>query len=84
MATVEAQCEPCMGTGVFRGFAEPPGLGLVCNRCNGSGKMELTYVPFTGRQQRDDVDFVARADHGFPPNLEGKIYYEEFLEGKMP
>jgi hypothetical protein len=85
---VEAQCGSCRGTGIYRGFAEPRGIGVVCVECKGTGKRIITYTPFTVRQKRDDVQFVQRSAGtllvtGVGPTS-GKISYADFLAGKMP
>lgn len=86
--TVEAECTACGGTGVYHGFAEPEGVGVVCLKCDGTGKMELKYTPFTGRKQRSGINTVMRSRGslivtGVGPTG-GQVSYKEFLEGKMP
>jgi len=86
--TVEVECKDCKGTGLYRGFAEPKGIAVVCLKCDGTGKVSLTYTPFTERKRRDDVNTVRRSAGTFigaavgPTG--GSISYEEFLAGKMP
>lgn len=50
--TILVSCPSCRGTGVYRGFAEPPGVGVVCLKCSGTGAASLTYEPFAGRAPR--------------------------------
>ena len=87
-ATVETQCSACAGTGVYCGFAEPKGTGVVCLKCNGSGMKIVTYIPFTGRQSRSDVQIVRLSCGNFIGTGVGpvgtSVTYEEFLQGKMP
>lgn len=85
---VEAQCPACSGTGLYRGFAEPKDVAVVCVECNGSGKKVMTYIPFTERQKRKDVKYVQKSRGSFIGTgvgpTGGKSTYEEFLAGEMP
>lgn len=62
---VDADCWSCGGTGIYRGFAEPKSVGVVCLTCEGTGKMILTYTPFTARKLRNDVETVQRSTGSF-------------------
>ena len=85
---IEAQCGSCSGTGVYCGFAEPRGVGVVCIECSGSGKSKIVYTPFEGRKRRSGVNTVRRSAGSFLATGVGptgnSISYEEFLNGKMP
>lgn len=85
---IEVQCSSCNGTGIYCGFAEPKGVGVVCLRCDGSGKGELSYTPFTGRKERKDVKTVQRSRGSFIGTGVGptgnSITYAEFIAGKRP
>lgn len=85
LMTLDVRCPACKGSGVFRGIAEPKGIGIVCRDCKGSGKQTFTYLPFTGLQTRDDVCFV-RAERGdfHIPDPRGEIPYADFLAGTRP
>ena len=68
-------------------MCEPKGIGVLCIKCEGAGKMTVSYVPFTGRVRRDDVTIVCRASYGIPiEKRTGRedIPYEAFLAGKLP
>lgn len=86
--TVKAECGDCRATGLYRGFAEPAGVGVVCLTCGGTGCKEMTYTPFTERKPRDDVRYVQRSSGSFigasvgPRG--GKITYQQFLSGQLP
>ena len=86
--TLEAECTACGGTGIYHGFAEPDGVGVVCLKCEGSGMMVVHYIPFTGRKKRNDIVVVRRSRGSFiaigvGPTGES-VTYEEFLQGKLP
>jgi hypothetical protein len=86
--TLDVECGSCGGTGIYCGFAEPEGVGVVCLTCKGSGKAQLTYKPFTTRKRRDNVETVRLSagsfiGMGFGPTG-GSVSYQEFLSGKMP
>jgi hypothetical protein len=81
-------CTECGGSGVYRGYAEPKGVGVVCNHCYGLGAAKLEYIPYTGRKQRDDVETV-RLSRGSSIATgvgltAGSVTYQEFLAGKIP
>lgn len=86
-AVIEMQCSACNGTGIYHGMAEPKGVGVVCLRCQGTGKQTITYIPFTGRKKREDID-VVRLSKGStilscgPTGTE--ISYQDFLNGQVP
>ena len=85
--TVNAECNLCRATGVYKGYAEPDGIGVVCKACGGTGRVERSYVPFTHRKLRASVHTVANTR---PPEFPGmmpkttSVTYSEFLAGKMP
>lgn len=82
MKSVKAVCDQCDGTGLYIGFAEPPGFAAVCGGCGGDGWYTLTYKPWTRtskRRGRRGVRFVTKAwGRGT------QITYKEFLAGKRP
>lgn len=81
-ASVWSRCDNCRGTGVFVRLDERERIGYVCSFCEGTGKRELKYRPFTGLTQRDDVDNVASGKSHQP--WKGWVTYERFLAGQMP
>lgn len=85
---VEAQCGACGGTGIYCGFAEPKGVGVVCLKCGGTGKQIIEYIPFTERKTRADVKTVRLSQGTFLATgvgpYGGEISYADFLAGKMP
>ena len=86
--TIEVECGDCRGTGIYHGFAEPKGVGVVCLHCDGTGKAQITYTPFTGRKRRSDISTVQLSRGslivaGVGPRG-SSISYEEFMSGKTP
>lgn len=85
---MKAQCGSCRGTGIYHGFAEPPGIGVVCLNCDGTGCDTIKYTPFKGRKKRTGIKTVQLSRGTFLPTGVGptgkSITYEEFLAGKMP
>lgn len=88
MAQVESICHSCDGSGVYRGYAEPSGIGVICRNCKGEGKYVIEYVAFKGRRRRNDINEIfwsagTSIDEGIGPT--GKsVTYEEFFNGKKP
>ena len=87
-AHVQAECEACDATGIYRGMAEPEGIGVVCLVCKGTGMVKIEYTPFTARKRRKDVKTVHRSAGTFiagPIGPTGKaVTYSQFLEGILP
>jgi hypothetical protein len=61
-----AECDPCKGTGIYVGVAERAGIGVVCNRCKGSGRVEhrVEYNTFARRNKRTNVKRVIQTNPG--------------------
>lgn len=79
------ECKACSGTGVYEGFAEPKGTGVVCLDCGGSGAVELSYTPYTGRKTKRGIHWVAQSRGGFigtgvGPVPGSSMEYKEFLK----
>lgn len=86
--TIKIECTSCSGTGIYRGFAEPQGVGVVCHSCNGTGAQDFKYAPFNGRAKRNDIQTVQRSRGtlivtGVGP-VGRSISYGQFLAGEMP
>lgn len=86
--SVKTECSSCSGTGVYVGFAEAQGTGVVCLNCDGTGARNVEYTPFTGLKRRDGVRTVSRSKGTFIGTGIGaygsSVSYEEFLKGKRP
>lgn len=83
MIEAQTECSACGATGIYKGFAEPAGVGAVCLDCGGSGCKTIAYRPFKQRRHRSDIETV-RLSRGKLVALgvgpEGKaINYSEFL-----
>lgn len=86
---VVAECDKCRGTGVYSGFAEPEGVGVICLFCKGSGAQIVYLRRFKGRKRREDIRLVKESRGTSlavavgPDNLKPSITYDEFWE-KVP
>ena len=81
--TVSAECMECQGTGLKTGIGERGSLAVVCNSCRGSGEKPMTYMPFQGRQTRDDVTRVVQTNPGIvlrPELTQGGVSYQEWQQ----
>jgi hypothetical protein len=85
---VKAECLACGATGIYCGFAEAKGEGVVCLDCGGTGCQVISYKPFTKRRRKKGVKVVRRSRGSFIVTGIGgtgdAVAYEEFLAGKMP
>lgn len=85
--TVDAQCSSCGASGVCKRLNGPEGEGVLCGICHGSGKMILSYIPFTHRNTLTHVRTVRRVPGWFMGtvgNTGGEVSYKDFLSGIMP
>ena len=83
MNIIDIECSACQGTGLYHGFAEPPGVGVICVKCVGTGKVEFRYTPFTKRKTRTDIRTVQHSRGSFIGTGVGPVgpslTYQEFL-----
>lgn len=83
----KVECNACKSTGLYKGFAEPPGHAVVCYQCDGKGYFEAssvasTAVLFTGRKAKPGITQVL-LDGGlwmFRTGKEKSISIEKFNE----
>lgn len=77
-----------MGSGLYRGFAEPEGVAVVCLNCKGSGCVEFSFTPFTRRKGKRGIQTVCQSAGSFVATGIGPtgrfVTYQEFQQGKMP
>lgn len=87
MNKVKAECGSCGATGLYRGFAEPRGVAVVCLNCGGTGCHEIKYTPFTQRKPKMGVGTVqlSRGPTILSCGPGGKsCTYAQFQAGIMP
>ncbi|MEI6267063.1 MAG: hypothetical protein WCP14_04205 [bacterium] len=80
---IRVSCTACEATGLYSGFAEPPGVFVICLNCEGKGYRDLEFQAFTGRKTEEGVDKVRQSAGmllltGVGPTGES-MTYEEFL-----
>lgn len=96
----DVECTSCRGTGLYQGFAERKGAGVVCSTCDGTGKSHIKheYTPFTKRKKHKKVTRVYKTAGGYGISSEdvmtqdgkliefsaGGVSYAEWLEGGEP
>lgn len=84
---VHIDCPDCRATGIYIGFAEQGGAGVICSTCKGTGGVMREFAEFTGRRVRKDILTVSYPSSKYvlvPGFDSGEITYEEFLAGKLP
>jgi hypothetical protein len=59
------ECTKCKGTGLYVGFAEPPGTAVICRTCKGIGGIEGPQTrtwqnskEYTGRKKYEGIERV--------------------------
>lgn len=88
MQYVIEECRSCNATGVYSGFAEPPGVAVVCLGCGGSGAVKHSYVEFTRRRRRAGIKTVSKSRGmfvatGVGPKESSDVPYEDFFLKKI-
>jgi hypothetical protein len=85
--TAKSVCEDCGGTGIYVGFAEQDGAGVVCHNCDGTGcdTISIKYEDFVKRVKKKGIERVFEANPGIGIG-KGKNKAEYKLEdfGGMP
>ena len=77
------KCKSCKGSGIYVGFAERDGAGVVCHRCDGKGfqNMKFDYEDFEERTVRDDVEQIfPHSGYVVGPSIQGGIPYKLWLK----
>ena len=83
----DSECPSCHATGIYVGTLEPPGIGVVCNQCQGSGKvLSQLLTPFNGRKRRNDGVKLVYISIS---NIRGKyignpVTVDQFYSGVLP
>lgn len=83
---VDAQCESCGGTGIYQGFAEHDGIGVVCRTCDGTGcqKIEVKYIPFESKKSTRKIKWVLLVNPGISVGTSGSKNLKPQDFGGMP
>lgn len=81
------ECNECKGTGVYVGMAERAGFGVVCYKCNGTGKHHFRheFKEFTSRKLKAGVKTIIETNPGICLGGElnfGGMSYEDWLNGR--
>jgi len=66
-------------------MGEHDGVGVVCGRCDGTGKQILKYTPFTSRKKKEGVAKVIEVNPGICVSTKieiGGVSYEDWWNGK--
>ena len=88
----DCECPACNGTGIYVGFAERDGAGVVCRQCRGAGKQHkaIEYDDFEGRKKREKTERVYECNPGisigkgsgrFCLHYWGGMSYSDWLSG---
>lgn len=97
-SSISIECMACDATGLYIGFGEIDGAAVICSKCNGTGKVDFEYQPFTKKRIRDDVVRVFKGSFGFVHSASNVMQddgfvlafasagctYEEWLNGAEP
>jgi hypothetical protein len=85
--TIRIECASCDASGIYHGFAEPKGVGVICQSCGG-GAQDFHYAPFVKLARRNDIQTVRHSRGSLVATGVGptgsSISYEEFLRGGRP
>ena len=83
---IDCECSDCGGTGIYCGFAEAEGTGVICHGCKGAGHVtiKISYKDFVGRQHRKGIKKVFQTNPGVGLGVEmnGGMDYQEWFESK--
>jgi hypothetical protein len=82
------ECPYCKATGIYVGTLEPPGVGVVCRVCRGSGHISFSVFVtplFTQRKRRDNVSWVyLKIDPKHYKHVGKGVSVDDFYNGIMP
>jgi hypothetical protein len=81
-------CRACKATGIYIGFAEKNGAGVVCSDCKGTGELmhHVEWEDFEGKRRCEGVQKVYPYNPGVclrPDTGKGGMDYDEWFAG-MP
>ena len=68
------KCTSCKGTGIYTGFGECNGFGVVCHNCNGTGKIyvKIEYEEFIKRSSKKGIHTVLQTNPGIGVGIDEK------------
>ncbi|HEC72088.1 MAG: hypothetical protein ACTSW7_00790 [Candidatus Thorarchaeota archaeon] len=76
------ECSACKGTGIYCGFAEKDGIGVVCHSCDGEGEIktteEFTESRYFKRKNRKGIKLVLQYNPGMIVGVNEKLSYEDW------
>ena len=83
----DEECSSCNGTGIYLGMAERDGYGVICYKCQGTGKRKHKHEfhEFTGRKLIANVRHVVECNPGIVLGGSfdfGGMPYEDWIHGK--
>jgi hypothetical protein len=83
----DERCKSCKGTGIYVGMAEYDGYGVVCHKCNGTGKahFKYEYEDFEKREINPNIKKVLQVNPGIGVGGIfdfGGMSYNDWYEGK--
>ena len=69
------KCKSCNGTGIYKGFGEQGGFGVVCHTCNGTGKVyvKIEYEEFIKRDSIKGIHTVLQSNPGIGVGINKKL-----------
>lgn len=83
----DRMCASCSGTGIYVGYAERDGAGIICRACHGTGccHIRIEYDDFVKRMRRTDVMRVQSVNPGVIVGGEiaefGGLPYDDWISG---
>ena len=79
---INIECKSCGATGIYHGFAEGDGVGVVCHNCKGTGCVLFNYDPFRSKKLREDIEIVFKTAvlYKLEKNSEGGITYQKWFK----
>ena len=78
MPTLIEECPACNSTGIYAGFGERDGAGVVCRKCGGTGYVLHSYTEFCGKIKRNDIKRVYQINPGILIGEGGEYKLEDF------
>lgn len=75
---IDVECPDCHGTGIYHGFYQQKGIGIICGGCQGTGCQRIHYIPFKSIKKRTDIKTIILFD-----SIKNKIIsYDQWFKKK--